>query len=272
VDVSDAARWRLALEDSGLDEEEARLYFFDDSPRLSPASADTLAPGQTIHAGWPPISELDRQSANDARDAFRIAVDREGREPILVWALVRHELEHCRQYKRYGTAISALGHAIDETLERLHPKLPGLYMLYNVMPSEQDANSSASAFSRRVFGTDPCDRLLDSDWAVLVQEWPPADLETVGLRQACFAAVHADALARSPRVAAMGIEPLIAAVAPGIAPTWTEIADDPSLRGLAADAVRASPDWDRCKARTLSAYQRALTLAGHQATSDVPPS
>ena len=55
-----------------------------------------------------------------------------------------------------GPVENQLGH---ETLERLHGSVPGVYTLYNVMPSESDANEAASSFARRMFGSDAWDRL-----------------------------------------------------------------------------------------------------------------
>jgi hypothetical protein len=265
MDVSDAAVWQRALDDSNLTEANARLYFFDASAPPTTASGDTFAPGQSLSRGWPPISDADRQSANAARGAFRIVVDTREKDPILLWALVRHELEHCRQYQRYGTSLSQLGHAIDETLERLHGRVPGVYTLYNVMPSESDANAAASGFARRTFGSDACDRLLSDDWAVLIQQQSPAAIDDVGLRQVCFAAVHAQALKQSARLGPAGIKPLLDALAPDIAERWIDIARDTRLQALARAALDSSPSWEPTKSLTLAAYRRACALAASEA-------
>jgi hypothetical protein len=135
VDSPDASLWASALTDAELTERDARLFFFDNRPTDSPVSGDSFAPGQ-LPARMPRISDRDRDSANAARDTFRITVDRHARDNVLVWALVRHELEHCRQYQHYGHALAELGRAIDETIVRVYGPIPGVYTLYNLMPSE----------------------------------------------------------------------------------------------------------------------------------------
>ncbi len=164
-----------------------------------------------------------------------------------------------------GPVENQLGHAIDETLERLHGSVPGVYTLYNVMPSESDANAAASSFARRMFGSDACDRLLSDDWAVLIQQQPPPAIDDVGLRQVCFAAVHAEALKQSPRLGPAGIKPLLDALAPDIAERWIDIARDTRLQALARAALDSSPSWEPATSLTLAAYRRACALAASEA-------
>ena len=261
VNAADRAYWTQALGDSGLTEADAKLFFFDRSPHAHPASAEVFAPGQRVSPTWPPLSDADRREASAASNSFTITVDRDARDPVLVWALVRHELEHCRQFKHYGRALSQLGQVLDETIIRVYGSQPGVYTLYNLIPTESDANRAASAFARRAFGSAACEALSGSDWAILIEDAPPPDLSTVGFRQGCFAALNAEHLRSSPHIGPLGIDPLLRAIAPELVPEWPRVASDHRVRALVDEARRVVPSWEKSKALTLEAFERAVGLA-----------
>ncbi len=105
-------------------------------------------------------TQLAAANVPDAQIKWRAGV-RIDQGPEAVAGLIRHELEHCRQYAIAdpGTGLLNLHFAAQESLAPAHD-LPGSNELYNKIPMELDADAAASCFARRKFGDARIDALV----------------------------------------------------------------------------------------------------------------
>ena len=133
--------------------------------------------------------------ANDrrCRGRVRVAVS-VGFSDVVIAALIRHELEHARQFAAVTTGdpldlVDLYNTTIDVVLAPARG-LPGDGLLYGWVPMEWDANAAASRFVRTCYGNERVDELLlqDADHAGLLRVAPDQlpDLVTVEDRMSLF--------------------------------------------------------------------------------------
>jgi hypothetical protein len=150
--------WREAVADSGLDE--AQLHRFEAVRAvMEGAGAQWWAPGTPVHE--PPVrlelSEDDAAAADSLPliEKHRVAtVPIEGLEPAVaeatIAAMLRHELEHARQWEAAGgpEAFMLMQLAWKVYMRKTGGTMHGGFLTQ--MPIEDDANAAASLFLRRV--------------------------------------------------------------------------------------------------------------------------
>jgi hypothetical protein len=260
---------QAACRDAGLADQCVRVYRF---PGPHDARGSFLPPG--LGGGLHPnLTAVQAADVEATVSCYRVAVEDNPQVPLA--ALLRHELEHCAQWSVCGTALFTLTEALDNALVVRHGSVRGLWEVRYVGPVEGDANAAASLFARGRFGDAACDALASTPDALLVgQGVERPDRDTVGVRQAWFAAVAGDALER-----ALGRDPqpLIAALGANAVAAWEAAREDPEVRKEADAAVAATPTaaaardadpaaladlWAPALAATRRAYERARAVNG----------
>ena len=123
---------------------------------------------------------------------------RTGDDPVMVVAIMRHELEHARQWDVHGDAILAV------QVEYLWPALrtrssgPGAARIYNLAPSELDAHAAAATFVRARH-PDAVESLVARDPdngcpLILLSRSGPEPVETLPFRTLGFASMFREVL------------------------------------------------------------------------------
>jgi hypothetical protein len=161
----------------------------------------------------------------------RVAVYGGVREPELA-GLMRHELEHAAQQRRFGDAS---WHVYERTLQALFRRYGGGRgggTIYNAVPAERDANAAAAAHVTSTYGPLP-EPIVRGEHSVLFR-FPdgPLPLDSLGVRSFAFASVHAEAF---KAVLAEHSENLDAGPGAG------EVLAEPSARSAASDGARPRP-------------------------------
>jgi hypothetical protein len=90
-------------------------------------------------------------------DSYNVAIFAGDKSPVVIGAVIRHELQHCQQLANHGPDLYRLSNEIYEAI-----KSDSLTSgkLYNAMPIEVEANAVAAAYARRRFGADAVLALL----------------------------------------------------------------------------------------------------------------
>lgn len=140
--------WLAAIEHAGLSAvaDELELISLDG---LTPASGQG---GFYLRAGTPAVARPgDPLEPHVARLNRRIDKDRvvlwNGDPELVVAALMRHELEHICQFRRFGPGVFRLHEVIKEGLfEQMATGIGGAFLLVNAAPLEFDANAAAARF------------------------------------------------------------------------------------------------------------------------------
>jgi hypothetical protein len=133
------------------------------------------------------LSDEQKQEAElpEHRDKHRIAIFHDA--PIaadlasaLMGALLRHELEHARQFDVAGvTTLDIHDNLLQPAIQRMAGGLPGSAVFYNFTPLEMDANAAAAQYQRD-HHRDAVDAILVSDQSQLARAlMPPNDPSTL---------------------------------------------------------------------------------------------
>jgi hypothetical protein len=144
--------WAAALAHAGFASERAVLFVVDGERPDNDEYASHAAPGQWVQSSSELWGYEERELANRpaSRDLHRIAIwkpcDETQREIALFGTLLRHELEHARQWETCGRVVSSLDLiiALVHAAKYAGSKIPG--SAYNAKPNEQDANASARLY------------------------------------------------------------------------------------------------------------------------------
>jgi len=126
-------------------------------------------------------------------DAIRVAVWTE-RTNEAVAALMRHELEHARQYD-----IHRRLHGLYEVAQDVVATIPNGGWLYQAIPVEFEANASAARFVRAYFGDQRIDELVEEkgdDIALFRSPAAPSPIESLPERMVAFLASYPGACER----------------------------------------------------------------------------
>jgi hypothetical protein len=189
--------WLAALADAAIDPNDALLYVIDGEEGSKGYAARFLfrhrevRPEDEQDEVHPLLAEM---NGDDCIDAYRVYVF-ESRSLEGAAALVRHELEHARQYDRFGQDLMDLYELAGDVIGERVVGLRGGAFLYQVIPVEFDANAAAAAFVRRRFGADRINALLDDgdkDGAAFRSLVGPPDLNTLPERMLRFFATVPD--------------------------------------------------------------------------------
>jgi hypothetical protein len=151
-------------------------------------------PGQPAEAGDElglDADDLARLNAHDALQVHRVVLYADyGLEPGARWVfagLLRHELEHARQFDALGGVAFELSQLIDTIHEARFGTVDEEKYLYRAKPDEQDANAAAATYLSERFGDEALERLHTDAWYPLVWSHTRAELpETLIRRSVCF--------------------------------------------------------------------------------------
>lgn len=195
-----------ALADAGFTREQVRFY---------PLAALRTEGGDIGAAWFRPYMEIepdargfpgdDRQRCEANRDTHRprhrITVPAEPRDRATFAGLVRHELEHARQFEAgvgIGDLHDFLEHAV---LPEVAGDLDGCAgALINSLPDEIDCNAAASIYVASRFSAAEVQAIRDGPRQNLVCSLiPPAPPETLPARMVAFAFVYRAAVERYAR-------------------------------------------------------------------------
>jgi hypothetical protein len=195
-----AAIWLSALDDAGIDPDDAVLIWRDGPAPVDVNQAEAWPRGEEIEAEVDG-EELDERLAwaNDDRhrDLRRVVVWT-GRPDEALAALIRHELEHTQQFDEIGGERLRLLHG--RAVEELRRHGGRTNRGYNAIPMERDANRAGAVFARRCYGDDRIDELVEEnvrDVAALRATEPPEPLATLEQRMERFILEMDDEFVRS---------------------------------------------------------------------------
>jgi hypothetical protein len=251
IDVTALGRsWELACEDAEIATPvEARLYYLP-GEMDSFQGAFHLHPGSfAVYEGRFPFSRSQLEDANrvDHRDLHRIAI-RDTPDELTAVALLRHELEHARQF-RHAPPVYAFVQVAQDALslafEDIEPAtLVGSAMLYNVLPHETDANRAAAVCAQKLFGSDISVSRGRGPYGQLFRDAESPSLSTLAMRLVAFCALFPQ---HAERAAARqgGIVSTIGLMAqPGLSQWWMTTRPPLGLDSYGERALAVTPSVD----------------------------
>lgn len=180
--------WRLALSDAAIAADRTVLFVL---PGQSPKGdeASSWVPGTAIDApeevaGFGKLIHV--ANAPDVLGLHRIAIWPSTGPQEVSAALLRHELEHSRQFDRHGTAVRDLFLEALELLADIAQGVDGAGVLYQHIPMERDADAAASRFVRTLYGDEAVDAKEKGHWSLLARDGHAPDTETIRSRMEGF--------------------------------------------------------------------------------------
>jgi hypothetical protein len=192
--------YQAALADAAIEPARARLYLAKAMGKRH-VGAVWHPPGDelVVSEQFPDASQ--RADANDPkhRDLHRIVAPDEPTDAVTFAALVRHELEHARQYDALGQAIFDLQQLLEGgVLPYRAVLLEGCAgSLINGVPTEIDANAAASVYVSARFTAEEVGALRGGDRRPLACSLVgPEQFETLPARMVAY--VICTALAPTP--------------------------------------------------------------------------
>ncbi len=105
----------------------------------------------------------------EIRALHRVAIWPDERPHEVCAALLRHELEHSRQYEVHGRIVRDLFWKALDMLTKHTGGVDGSGVLYQLIPMELDADAAASGFTRRVYGHAAVDVHEEGHWPLLAR-------------------------------------------------------------------------------------------------------
>ena len=198
------AAWRAALDHAGLRDDHFHLIVCPGSPRAGNApKAAWYEPGETLSKDkilTGATLEEANEPAHSGRHriaAFEPVDGSNEMEVATLEARLRHEIEHARQYMRWGEELLTLNSVIDD-LARCYGGERGYEAFYNAKPSERDAHAAAALLLRDRHGREVSAQILDtdSDWELAMARMPPGDLRELPIRSLSYAYSFAEMVQR----------------------------------------------------------------------------
>jgi hypothetical protein len=202
TDVERENEMAAALADAGYANAQVRFYALDELGATDHVGAAWFRP-------WMTIEEDDRHFLNDAlraeanrpadRKLHRIIVPAHPVDRVEFAALLRHELEHARQFDALGVGVFDLQDFIEhDVLVEVAGGLNGCAGgLINAVPTEIDCNAAASVYITGRFTPDEVARLRGGDRRFLACSLiPPASHDTLIVRMIAFVYIHREAVER----------------------------------------------------------------------------
>lgn len=219
------AEWEAALADANISPSRATLYTFAAGSDLGGGrQAVYQSPGDYI---LPPPAQRFLEVLNEKPDLHRVGIGSD-LESYIAAAVIRHELEHARQFERHGRGIFNLQDLIVAACwEKTGRVRVGGGFLTNIIPPELDANAAAARFvwSRHAAAAEAYLNAPHDDHQVLFRyERGPEPLETLVWRTLAYAATIADHCeAVSLRVARKTFRDFLDEHLPGAGPLWEQL-------------------------------------------------
>ena len=147
-----------------------------------------------------------------------------GSDPASIAAfsgMLRHELEHARQWNACGPPVFQLSELADAVLQ---PKLVGLAggrVFTNLKPTEQDANAASAMLLLARWPEAITELLDDRENAPLARSLtPPGSFETLVRRMVAFLYLYEDLCAALAAHWAIGFADYLDEIAPGAGTVW----------------------------------------------------
>jgi hypothetical protein len=242
--------WELACGDAEIaTPTEARLYYLP-GDMDSFQGAFHLHPGSfAVHEGRFPFTRSQLEDANraDHRDLHRIAIRDTPDKPTAV-VLLRHELEHARQY-RYAPPLYAFFQIAQDALslafEDVEPAaLAGSATLYNVLPHETDANRAAAACARKLFGDDISVSRNRGPYGQLFRDAAAPSLSTLAMRLVAFCALFPQYAERAAARQGGIVSAIDRMAEPELSQWWANTRPSLGLDSYGQRAFSATPSVD----------------------------
>lgn len=195
------AECRQALADAGLAAERVRFFRLSDLGRGSIRAAwfrpyTDVQPGDRGFPG--DVAQREEANSEENRKLHRIAIPAEPDDRVLFAALLRHELEHARQWDAH-VGIFELHDFIEyDVLQEIAGGLDGCGGgLINTIPTEMDCNAAASVYIACRFSDAEIQPIRGGPQRYLACSLiPPLPPETLPVRMVAFAFVHRAAVER----------------------------------------------------------------------------
>lgn len=241
--------WAIACEHAEYEPGSQAVLYLITGNSKDGHSALHIEPGSRVFSDpeWP----LDARQIADAnsparRHAHRILV-RDFRSPRVALGRLRHELEHARQYDKSPDIYLAMDFVQDAVSrafdEREPPSRTGSAAIYNILPSEEDANRAAAQLTTSHFGPPSDEELADTNGPLFRDESPIQEatlagrlLATAALFPAAFVWVAQDRKVR--------VEDLLARFGPDGPAAWDMLQGHPEI------AQHGKAALDRCPSKS----------------------
>lgn len=219
-----------ALADAGFRAEAIRFFPLADLGSDHVAAA-WFRPHQDIESGDRgfPGNDAQRQEANSDRNRHlhRITIPAEPDDRVLFAALVRHELEHARQWDA-GLGIFDLHDFIEyDVLPEIAGDLDRCGGgLINTIPTEMDCNAAASVYISRRFDAGGVQALREGPRRYLACSLlPPPPPETLPSRMIAFAWIHRAAVERHAGRRGFSVTAILRSVHPEAPTVWARLGE-----------------------------------------------
>ena len=186
---------REALADAGLAREEVRFIQLRQMGR-GRLGAAWFRPYTDIEPDDPGFPGDDAQRAaadgDESRTLHRITVPAEPENRVLFAALLRHELEHARQWDAQVEIFELQDFLEYDVLKEIAGALDGCGGgLINTIPSEMDCNAAASVYIARRFSNAEIQPIRNGPNRYLACSLlPPLPRDTLPARMTAFAYIH----------------------------------------------------------------------------------
>jgi hypothetical protein len=274
--------WRLACGDAGVADGDVVFLPYTKDPAGTMYPASFHPPGDVASSALHNLLDADAAKAIDWQTSKRRIAVWVGMDDRAIAPVLRHELEHARQWQLGGgTPTFRLAAAIQRVLDACYGDLPYSGQIYNLSPHELDANGAASRFIRKLHGDEQADSLANDpqlDTGLFRRRPVPEPPDTLPTRLICHAGVWPDCTEEvfSQVGNLMG---LLGSASPGGPELWSRLGEDPTMQQLVEDVRRtiptkvdiesaASPQdgWLPHKTSIIAARDRARSLADLQPT------
>jgi hypothetical protein len=174
-----------------------------------------------------PGTDEQREEANSTenRRLHRIAIPAEPTDAVLFAALLRHELEHARQWDVKPGIFDLQDFIENDILPEIAGGLDGCACwLINTIPSEMDCNAAASVYIAQRFSAAEIRLVRDGPQKYLACSLiPPLPPETLPARMIAFAYVHRAAVERHAVRRGFPVSSILRSVYPPAPDLWARL-------------------------------------------------
>jgi hypothetical protein len=186
-----------ALADAGYTAEQVRFYRLDHLGEDDHVGAAWYRPGMRIpddSRNFRDDNQRAQANEDDARGTHRIIVPAHPTNAVIFAALLRHELEHARQFDHLRGRITDLHDFVEhDVLPEVAGSLDGCGgALINAIPTEVDCNAAASVYIAERFSEPEVQAVRDdrNRRQLACSLLPPPAFDTLPARMIAFAYIH----------------------------------------------------------------------------------
>lgn len=190
--------WRLALIDAAIRADRAYLFVFPARSRTG-NEATSWVPGTTIddQQEVEDFGEgIDVANSTEVRRLHRVAIWPAGRPHEVNAALLRHELEHSRQFELHGSTVRDLFFAALDNARRAHRWCSRRGRPLPTHPNGKGRRCRSIALVRTVFGDAAVDVHEEGHWPLLARNADSPDPVSIRFRMQQFVESDGPALAK----------------------------------------------------------------------------